>query len=111
MSRATAPCTNQRTAGPTPIRRPTHGPKSPLQTPSAFLLLVLLLLTLKEAVAQVSASMRFWRASLRGLDRGSWLPVMTMGFLKPEGGMAMAAGHAATMLTTCAHMSKLATRK
>jgi hypothetical protein len=26
------------------------------------------------AVAQVSASIRFWRASLRGLASGSWLP-------------------------------------
>lgn len=39
--------------------------------------------TLKDAVAQVKASMRFCRASLRGLDRGSWLPVITIGFLKP----------------------------
>jgi hypothetical protein len=29
--------------------------------------------------------MRFWRASLRGLDSGSWLPVMTMGLRKPAG--------------------------
>lgn len=48
-------------------------------------------LTLNEAVAQVSASIRFCRASLRGLDRGSWLPVMTMGFLKPAGRSAVSA--------------------
>lgn len=48
--------------------------------------------TLYEAVAQVNASMRFCRASLRGLDRGSWLPVITMGLRKPARG-PQAGGH------------------
>ena len=35
------------------------------------------------AVAHVSASTRFCRASLRGSWSGSWLPVSTMGLPKP----------------------------
>jgi hypothetical protein len=36
-----------------------------------------------EAVAQVSESIRFWRASERGIASGSCEPVSTMGRLKP----------------------------
>jgi hypothetical protein len=35
-------------------------------------------------VAQVRESIRFWRASLRGMVRGSCDPVITMGLRKPR---------------------------
>lgn len=44
--------------------------------------------------------MRFWRASERGIRSGSWLPVMTMGFLKPCGASSASSSRRALMRLT-----------